>query len=106
VVSGGNIDFTIIDRIINKGLVTSGRLGILETILNDVPGSLHSLTGIISSLRGNIINVFHDRITSNLPIGRTRVVFVIETRGREHLEEILLGLKEKGFEVRERADTF
>jgi len=106
VVSGGNIDFTIIDRIINKGLVTSGRLGILEAILNDVPGSLHSLTGIISALRGNIIDVFHDRITSNLPIGRTRVVFVIETRGKEHLEEILLGLTEEGFEVRKRADTF
>ncbi len=106
VISGGNIDFTVIDRIINKGLVTSGRLGIFEVILNDVPGSLHSLTGIISSHRGNIVDVLHDRITGNLPIGRTRVVLVIETRGKEHLNEILLDLEDKGFEVTKRTNAF
>ncbi len=100
VVSGGNIDFTLIDRIILKGLVTSGRIGVFEATVDDVPGSLHSLTGIIASHRGNILSVVHDRFAGDLPIGKTKVVFIIETRSREHLEKILSDLAEKGFEVR------
>ncbi len=100
VVSGGNIDFTLIDRIIHKGLVKSGRIGVFEATVDDVPGSLHSLTGVIASHRGNILSVVHDRFAGDLPIGRTKVVFMIETRSREHLEKILSDLAEKGFEVR------
>jgi threonine dehydratase len=105
VVSGGNIDFTLIDRIIQKGLVSSGRVGIFDATLDDIPGSLHALTGIISSHRGNLLNVFHDRLAGNLPIGKTRVVFVIEVRNRGHLEEILMHLGTRGFEVRKRTDV-
>ena len=100
VVSGGNIDFTLIDRIILKGLVTSGRIGVFEATVDDVPGSLRSLTGIIAYHRGNILSVVHDRFAGDLPIGKTKVVFMIETRSREHLEKILSDLTEKGFEVR------
>ncbi|HEX3034439.1 MAG TPA: threonine ammonia-lyase [Thermodesulfobacteriota bacterium] len=102
VVSGGNIDFTIIDRIIYKGLVTSGRIGVFEVTVEDIPGSLHSLTGIIASHRGNILNVVHDRIARDLSVGETRVIFTVETRGKEHLDEILFDLREKGFELKDR----
>ena len=105
VVSGGNIDFTVIDRIIQKGLVSSGRVGIFDATLDDLPGSLHALTGIISSHRGNILSIFHDRLVENLPIGKTRVVFVVEVRNKEHLEEILAHLGANGFEVRRRTDA-
>jgi threonine dehydratase len=100
-VSGGNIDSTLIDRIIRKGLVTSGRMGVFEVTLDDVPGSLHVITGIISSRRGNILNVFHDRYAGALPIGQTKVLFTVEIRRREHLEEILSDLRAKGLDVRE-----
>jgi len=99
VTSGGNIDFTVIDRIIQKGLVSSGRVGIFDVILDDIPGRLHDLTGIISSHRGNIINIFHDRLTGNLPIGQTRVKFIIEVRNQEHLEEILQEIRMKSFDA-------
>ncbi len=99
VVSGGNIDFTLIDRIIHKGLVTSGRIGIFEVTVDDVPGGLHLLTGIIASHRGNILNVAHDRLGGNLPVGKTKVVITVETRGKGHLEEILSDLATKGFAV-------
>lgn len=102
VVSGGNIDFTLIDKIIHKGLVSSGRIGVFEVTVDDIPGSLHALTGIIASDRGNILNVVHDRLAGDLPVGKTRVIFTIETRGKGHLEEILSHLSAKGFEVRER----
>lgn len=100
VVSGGNIDFTLIDRIIHKGLITSGRIGIFEVIVDDLPGSLHSLTGVISSRKGNILNVVHERLAGDVPIGKTKVVFTIETRGKGHLSEILSDLQLKGFDVK------
>ena len=80
-------------------------MGIFDATLDDVPGSLHTLTGIISSHRGNILNIFHDRLVENLPMGKIRVVFVIEVRNSEHLEEILMNLGAKGFEVRKRTDA-
>ncbi|MEK7789309.1 MAG: threonine ammonia-lyase [Planctomycetota bacterium] len=100
VVSGGNIDFTLIDRIIHKGLVTSGRIGVFEVVVDDIPGSLHFITGIISSHKGNILNVVHDRLAGDLPVGKTKVVFTVEVKGREHLDEILSDLEIKGFGVR------
>jgi threonine dehydratase len=103
VVSGGNIDFTLIDKIIHKGLVSSGRIGVLEVTVDDVPGSLHSLTGVIASARGNILNVVHDRLSGDLPVNKTRVIFTIETRGEGQYEEIISRLAVKGFEVRARA---
>jgi threonine dehydratase len=102
-VSGGNIDFTLIDKIIHKGLISSGRIGVFEATVDDVPGSLHTLTGIISSARGNILNVVHDRLSRDLPVGKTSVIFTIETRGEAHLEEIISRVAEKGFEVRTMA---
>lgn len=103
VVSGGNIDFTLIDKIIHKGLVTSGRIGVFEVTVDDVPGSLHILTGFIASARGNILNVVHDRLSGDLPVGKTRVIFTIETRGEGHLDEIISQIGQKGFGVRKRA---
>ncbi|MBI5199123.1 MAG: threonine ammonia-lyase [Nitrospirae bacterium] len=102
VVSGGNIDFTLIDRIIHKGLLSSGRIGVFEVTADDLPGRLHSLTGVIASQRGNILNVIHDRLAEDLSVGKIRVVFTVETRGRGHLEEILSDLTIKGFEVKRR----
>ena len=100
IVSGGNIDFTLIDKIINKGLVSSGRIGTFDVIVKDIPGSLHALTGLIASYRGNILNVVHDRFTEDLSIGKAKLVFTVETRGKRHLDDIISGLAEEGYELR------
>jgi threonine dehydratase len=102
VVSGGNIDFTLIDRIIHKGLVTSGRIGVFEVVVDDVPGMLHALSGIIAGRGGNILNVGHERLSPDLPVVKTKVVFTVEMKGKGHFEEILAECKEKGFDVRRR----
>lgn len=100
VVSGGNIDFTLIDRIIHKGLVSSGRIGVFEVVVDDIPCSLHYVTGVIASHRGNVLDVVHDRLAGDLSVGKTKVVFTVEVKGREHLDEILSDLEVKGFGVR------
>ncbi len=100
VVSGGNIDFTLIDRIIHKGLASSGRIGVFEVVVDDIPGSLHRISGVIASHRGNILNVVHERVAADLPIGKTKVIFTVEVRSSEHLGEILSGLALKGFVVK------
>ncbi|MEW6739265.1 MAG: threonine ammonia-lyase [Nitrospirota bacterium] len=99
VVSGGNIDFTLIDRIIHKGLVSSGRIGVFKVIVDDVPGGLHKITGIIAAQRGNILNVVHDRLSQDVPIGKTMVIFTVETKGAVHLEEIISAIRESGFRI-------
>jgi threonine dehydratase len=102
VVSGGNIDFTLIDRIIRKGLVSSGRIGTFDVIVRDMPGSLHALTGLIASNGGNILNVVHDRFAEDVSIGKAKLVFTIETRGRSHLDEIIYNLAEEGYELKKK----
>jgi threonine dehydratase len=102
VVSGGNIDFTLIDRIIHKGLVISGRIGVFDVTVEDIPGRLQSLAKIIADRKGNILNVVHDRLSPDLPVVMTRVIFTVETKGKGHLQEILSALNENGFDWRKK----
>ena len=102
IASGGNIDFTVIDKIIYKGLLRSGRILVFEVLADDVPGTLQALAGVIAQHRGNILDVVHDRLQADLPIGKTRVMFVVETRTRGHLEEILRDINGRGYEAKAR----
>ena len=103
VLSGGNIDFTIIDRIIRKGLVSSGRIGIFEVTVIDHPGSLFSIAGVLASQRANILDVVHDRLAADIPFGKTRVIFTVEIRGKKHSDDILSSLTALGYEVKKKA---
>jgi threonine dehydratase len=99
VVSGGNIDFTIVDRVILKGLLRSGRVGVFNVILDDVPGALNKVTNIITAGRGNIIGILHNRLSEELPFGKTNVRFTIEVRSHEHLSEIMSDIRAAGVKV-------
>lgn len=103
VASGGNIDLTLIDRMIYKGLLTSGRIVVFEVTVDDMPGQLQTLAGIIATHRANILNVVHDRLRTDLPIGKARVIFTLETRSRTHLEAILQDIRATGYEVKTRS---
>jgi threonine dehydratase len=102
VASGGNIDLTLVDRMIYRGLLTSGRILLFEVTADDVPGTLQSLAGVIAHHRGNILNVVHDRLQADLPIGKTRVIFSVETRTRGHHEEIICDIRKRGYDARTR----
>lgn len=103
IASGGNIDFTLIDRMIYKGLLTSGRIVVFEVTADDVPGTLQALSGIIAAHRGNIVNVVHDRLQADLPIGKTRVMFIVEMRTPGHLTGIIADIEAKGYAVKVRS---
>ena len=100
-ISGGNIETSMIDRILQKGSVKMGRLIRIEVNLLDVPGSLWRLLGIIAEEKANILHILHDRLALDNPIGVSRVKLNLETRGHEHAEHVLNRLRETGYEVRQ-----
>ncbi len=98
VISGGNIDVNVVARVIERGLVKDGRLVRVNIRLLDKPGQLTIVSGIISGLRANVIEVHHSRAFSER-FGDTTLLLTLETRGPEHVEEILGALREHGYRV-------
>jgi threonine dehydratase len=97
VISGGNIDVNLLDRIIEKGLAQTGRLFRMSILLRDDPGALSKLTSLVAQYRANILHIVHERAAKDIPIGFSKVILVLETRGSDHIREIKEGLKEKGY---------
>jgi threonine dehydratase len=102
VLSGGNIDVTMLSRIIERGLVKDGRLVRLGVLLRDRPGELARLTAIIAGERVNILHIEHDRAFSAAPIGDTEVELTLETSGRDQIDRLLARLDAAGYRVQER----
>jgi threonine dehydratase len=100
VVSGGNIDVNLMARVIQRGLVKSGRLCRFWITVSDVAGALHGITGAVAAARANIVSIEHDRAFSGLELGQTRVELVIETNGPDHIVAVEEALQRGGFESR------
>ena len=99
IVSGGNIDVNILDRVIKRGLLTAGRTALLKIELMDRPGQLVQVSQIIAEHGGNIIGVHHERTNENTGINGCFVRINIETRNFDHINSIKQALKEKGFKI-------
>jgi threonine dehydratase len=97
--SGGNIDVKTISTVVERGLVAGGRYLKLKVELEDIPGSLARLAADIAATRANIYYINHDRRSISLPIGRTEVILELETRGYEHIREVVDYLECMGYEV-------
>ena len=100
-VSGGNIDVNVVARVIERGLVKEGRLVRIVVHLPDKPGQLAKVSGVVANHRANVIEVHHTRAFSHR-FGDTTLQLTLETRGLDHVEEILRALRERGYQV-ERA---
>ena len=96
-VCGGNIDVTLLSRIIERGLVKDGRLVRLRVHLPDYPGALHRLTGILADHRANIVETAYDRAYHGVNLGDTAIDITMETRGPEHISELLTALVAAGY---------
>lgn len=96
-VCGGNIDVTLLARIMERGLVKDGRLVRLRVHLPDYPGALHQLTGILAKHRANIVETSYDRAYYGVNLGDTAIDITMETRGPDHIAELLSALGADGY---------
>lgn len=98
-VSGGNIDVNMLNRVITRGLTVGGRLSTLTIDLADKPGQLSGVCNIIAERGGNVISVTHERVGSHTQINGCTIRIELETRNHQHIEEICEALADKGFVV-------
>ena len=96
-VCGGNIDVTLLSRIIERGLVQDGRLIRLRIHLLDKPGALAELTKLIAVHRANIVDTLHNRAYYGVNLGDTVIDITMETRGRDQVTELLTALSAEGY---------
>ena len=97
VLSGGNMDVTLLSVIIEKGLLKSHRKMKLTVTLVDKPGSLMRFTQILEELSANIVHIAYDRTSISLDYGDANVTVHVETKGKEHQDEIEKVLKKEGY---------
>lgn len=99
-VSGGNIDVTILSRVINRGLEKDGRICTMKMELDDKPGQLLEVNEVIASMGANVISVYHERSAYSQKINACLLRVTMETRNMEHVEAIKESLKNKGFNLK------
>ena len=97
VLSGGNIDVNFISRIIDKGLVKTGRNVRLKTIMTDKPGNLQQFLRIIAENRANVISIHHDRLKADIAVDQALVEVALETQSPEHVKTLVNNLNQNGF---------
>lgn len=98
-ISGGNIDVTILSRVIKRGLLMSGRSCSMMIELLDKPGQLMDVSRIIAELGGNVISIHHERANEGAAVNGCYLRLVLETRNYEHIEQIRTALSEYGFKI-------
>ncbi len=99
ILTGGNIDVTMLARIIERGLVKDGRMVRFSAHIADAPGALAGLATMLGQLGANILQINHERAFARGPLGMTQVEVTLEARGHEHIKEIVTGLEHAGITV-------
>lgn len=99
ILSGGNIDVTILSRVITRGLLMSGRNCQLNIELVDKPGQLQNVSRIIAELGGNVISVHHERANEGSDVNGCYLRLLLETRNFEHTRQIRDALESFGFKI-------
>ena len=100
VLCGGNIDTRLLASVLLRGLVRDGRIARLRLMIPDLPGQLARVAGTIGGAGGNIVEVQHQRLFGSVVAKATELDVTVETRGRDHLRELVAALKTEGFTVR------
>ena len=99
VVSGGNIDVTILNRVIKRGLLMTGRQQTICVELHDKPGQLKAVADIIAEKGGNVISIHHERASEGADVTGCYLRIVLETRNFDHVKEISNALNDAGFKL-------
>lgn len=96
ILSGGNIDLNVIAKVVERGLISQGRLMELSVVVDDQPGSLNRLTRLFADQKANILEVRHDRVERGLSLREAKVDFVLETSGPDHADRIRAAIRAVG----------
>jgi len=96
-VGGGNIDVNVLSRIIERGLAETGRLARLEVLIGDRPGALAAMLARVAETRANVVELRHERAFFAGTVADVQVELKVETRGPDHVQELLQNLKAAGF---------
>jgi len=100
VICGGNIDPRLLSSILNRNMAIDGRIARLRIDISDEPGMLAAITESIGRCGGNIIEIYHQRLFFDVPAKLAKIDAVVETRGPEHIDEIIVDLRNRKFTVR------
>jgi threonine dehydratase len=98
-VSGGNIDVNVLSRIIDRGLVKSGRTMRMRVLVPDVPGTLARVLATLATTGANVLSVHHDRIGARTEVGQIAVELDLETRGFDHIADIRAAMQSAGWHI-------
>lgn len=99
VISGGNIDSALLFRVIRQAMARQGRILCFSVMLEDAPGALFGLLGIIARERGNIIHIHHAQGEADIPVQMARVELELETRGKDHAARVLDAVRAAGYGI-------
>ena len=99
--SGGNVDVTMLERIIKHGLTAEGRIASFSTVLPDQPNALATYLAALSQEGVNVLEVYHERSSMKVGVGSCRVRMVVETRNHEHIHQLYSYLAERGYTIKE-----
>ena len=100
ILCGGNIDMYLLGQIVAKGLATMGRMVKIFILLKDKPGALKEVVDELALLSANIVEVVHDRLSSNVRAGTTGVTLSLETEDQKHMDKLIQHLKEKNIDFK------
>jgi threonine dehydratase len=105
VICGGNIDPRLLASILNRNMASDGRLARLRIDISDEPGMLAAITSSIGRCGGNIVEIYHQRLFYDVPAKLAKIDAVVETRGPDHVDEIIADLKAANFIVHQMDDS-
>ena len=105
VICGGNIDPRLLSGVMTRSMAKDGRIARLRISISDEPGMLASISTAIGDCKGNIVEIFHQRMFHDVPAKLAKIDAVVETRGEDHVREIIAALEERNFTVEILSDT-
>jgi len=100
VLSGGNIDMTMLTVILERGLESDGRLARLKVVIPDKPGNIAKLASLVAAQHANILEIYQHHSVSEVDIGETEVEMVLEAKGRTHVDAIITSIKQCGYQLK------
>ena len=105
VICGGNIDPRLLASILNRNMAVDGRIARLRIDISDEPGMLAAISTAIGNCGGNIVEIYHQRLFYDVPAKLAKIDAVVETRGPDHVDEIIAALNKAKFQVRQLDDS-